>query len=207
MVNCSPKNEHDMDFKGVIYIENQDITDEETFEFLPEDLAAFYENVNGIVAFQGGLQIRGCVQEPAWNSLYEAWKGDYAFYKTYTNMHKDDIPFAQDCMGDQYFLRDEIVWILQTETGDVYDLEIDFIDFIEEAIEDPVEFLSLHPLVQYLNEEGELKPGQLLSCLPAICEEVAEDVEYIMKPVSVDERLAWLSAYYEKHKKASPSVN
>ena len=189
-----------MDFKGVIYIEQQDITDEETFEWLPEDLALFYENVNGIVAFQGGLQIRGCVKEPAWNSLYEAWKGDYAFYKTYTNLNADDIPFAQDCMGDQYFLRDEMVWILQTETGDVYDLEVDFIDFIEEAIEDPVEFLSLHPLVQYISEDGELKAGQLLSCMPPICEEVGEDIEYVMKPVTTEERLGWLARYYLKNK-------
>lgn len=157
-----------MEFKGVTYLENQDITDEETFECLPEDLATFYENVNGIIAFQGGLQIRGCVVKPHWNSLYEAWKGENALHKTYTNLDKDDIPFAQDCMGDQYFLRDEMVWILQSETGEVYDLEVDFIDFIEEAIEDPVEFLSLHPLVQYLSEDESLKPGQLLSCLPPI---------------------------------------
>lgn len=189
-----------MEFKGVTYLENQDITDEETFECLPEDLANFYENVNGIIAFQGGLQIRGCVHEPRWNSLYEAWKGEHALYKTYTALHEDDIPFAQDCMGDQYFLRDEMVWILQSETGEVYDLEVDFIDFIEEAIEDPVEFLSLHPLVQYLSEDGSLKPGQLLSCLPPICEEVAEDVEYTMKPVPAEERMTWLSSYYLKNK-------
>jgi len=189
-----------MEFKGVTYIEQQGITDEEIFEFIPDDLAEFYEEINGIIAFQGGLQIRGCVKEPRWNSLYEAWKGENALHKTYTNLYKEDVPFAQDCMGDQYFLREEMVWILQAETGEVFDLEVDFFDFIDEAIEDPVEFLSLHPLVQYISEEGELDPGQLLSCMPPLCEEVPEDTEYIMKPVDAEERLTWLAEYYKKSK-------
>jgi hypothetical protein len=190
-----------MEFKGVIYIEKKDIEDEDLFSQLPEELANFYENLNGIVAFQGGLQVRGCVHEPKWISLYEAWKGESALHKTYTELTPDDIPFAQDCMGDQYFLRDEMVWILQAETGEVYDLEVDFIDFIDEAIEEPVDFLSLHPLVQYLEDEGELQAGELLHSTPPFCEEVSEDFEYTMKPVPVEERLNWLKAYYTKNYK------
>jgi hypothetical protein len=188
-----------MEFKGVTYIEQQEITDEEIVEFLPDDLAEFYEEINGIIAFQGGLQIRGCVKEPRWNSLYEAWKGENALYKTYTNLYKEDVPFAQDCMGDQYFLREEMVWILQAETGEVFDLEVDFFDFIDEAIEDPVDFLSLHPLVQYLSEDGELNPGQLLSCSPPLSEDVPDGTEYIMKPVDAEKQLNWLKEYYKKN--------
>lgn len=188
-----------MEFKGVIYQEQQGITDEEIFEYVPDDLAEFYEEINGIVAFQGGLQIRGCVREPKWNSLYEAWKGEKALYKTYENLYEDDVPFAQDCMGDQYFLREEIVWMLEAETGEIHDLEIDFFDFIDEAIEDPVEFLSLHPLVQYLSEDGDMGPGELLSCMPPLSEDVPEDTEYVIKTIPTQERLDWLAEYYKKN--------
>lgn len=189
-----------MEFKGVIYIEQQEITDEDIYEYVPEDLAEFYEEINGIVAFQGGLHIRGCVIEPKWHSLFEAWKGDNALYRTYENMYEDDVPFAQDCMGDQYFLREEMVWMLEAETGEVHDLEIDFLDFIDEAIEDPFEFLSLHPLVQYLSEDGDMGPGELLTCTPPLCEEVPEETEYVMKSIPAQERLDWLAEYYKKNR-------
>ncbi len=188
--------EEKVEFKGITYI-NHDCDNPEMIDQLPDELGAFYKEINGLVAYNGGFQIRGCGTTPTWNSLEDAWKGPNAFHKTYPNLGEDDIPFGQDCLGDQYVFRGGSVWQLLTETGDLDDLELEFDEFIDEVIEDPVEFLALYPLLDYMESGEELKPGELLVPSIPFSEETEEEYTFSKSPVS--KRLNQLKEYYQKH--------
>lgn len=191
----SQEEEESIEFKGITFI-NHAITDQETYDSLPADLQEFFANLNGVVAYNGGFQMRGCISDPEYLSLFEAWKGEKAFYKTYSQLSKEDIPFAQDCMGDQFVYRSGSVWHLLTETGDLDDLELDFEEFIDEVTEDPIEFLALYPLIDFLEQGHQLHPGELLHPNIPFSQETNEEYQLSTKPVA--QRLAWLKEFYQK---------
>jgi len=150
--------------------------------------------VNGIIAFNGGLHIRGYVSSPDWHSLQNAWKGDDAFYKLYDEVEETDIPFGQDCLGDQFLLRDNVVFQLSAETGDLENLNLTFGQFLKEAMTDPMEFLLLQPLQQFMNEGGQLNPGELLNVYPPLCtKESADGVS--LKNIPTSERISFLADF------------
>ncbi|MBK8506469.1 MAG: hypothetical protein IPL46_32300 [Saprospiraceae bacterium] len=159
-----------MEFKGTIYL-GESMTDQSLWSLLPDDLKSFYQDINGLVTFQGGLHIRGCVSEPDWHSLRKVWKGDWALHRSFSNLRETDIPFAQDCLGDQFFIRMGSVWRLVIDTGDIEDLEVELYDFFEDAVNDPVDYLDLEPLVYFLEEGNSLGAGQVLQVDPPFTEE------------------------------------
>ncbi|NND04927.1 MAG: hypothetical protein HKN87_00985 [Saprospiraceae bacterium] len=183
-----------MEFKGVTYMPNpvQGI-DQSIWNLLPKDVQQFYDIVNGIVAFNGGLHIRGLGTKPAWHDLAKYWQGDMALHEVYAELSPSDIPFAQDCLGDQYFIRVGTVWNLMSETGDVEDLELEFDEFISECLRDPVEFLSLEPLVSFMDGGGSLQPGHLLKVDPPFIE---ESTSYQLTTSEVDQQLLALFEIY-----------
>jgi hypothetical protein len=87
----------------------------------------------------------------------------------YPEVNADDVPFAQDCMGDQFLIRSKTVLRLHGETGEIKDLGVGWREFFEESAANPNEFLSLQLLEHFRNEGGSLEPGQLLSVLPPLC--------------------------------------
>src|SRR5687768_15905260 len=93
-----------MKLLGITY-KGPEIDDFGTFNSLPIELKGLLKQANGIVAFKGGLHIRGCCSDPGWNSINEVWTGKSAFWKHYPDVLDIDVPFAQDCMGDQFFIR------------------------------------------------------------------------------------------------------
>lgn len=190
--------EENVEFKGITYI-NTDCDNPELINSLPPEMKSFYKEVNGLIAFNGGFQIRQIGTGPAWNSLENYWTGENALHKSYPNLSPEDIPFAQDCMGDQYVFRGGSVWQLLTETGDLDDLELEFDEFIDEVIEDPVEFLALYPLIDFLDSGNELNPGELLAPNIPFSEETEEEYTFTVQPS--EKRLAWLVDYYQKNHK------
>ncbi len=84
---------------------------------LPTDYAATLREVNGFIAFDGGFHLRGICDEPAWHSLFAAWRGEGALHRVFSALLESDVPFAEDCMGDQFVLRDSVVRRLAAETG------------------------------------------------------------------------------------------
>lgn len=179
-----------MQFEGVIW-QNNAIADNYILKQLPLSLQEFYEEINGVVAYEGGLQIRACSKKPKWNSLYEYWKGDRALYKQYDKMNETDIPFAQDCLGDQYFLRKNEVFLLNAENGEIDNLEMDFWEFIDECVNDPEDFLDMEPLLDFLEEGDSLAPGELLHIFPPFSLEESEEGVTLMK-LPVEDRLQFL---------------
>jgi hypothetical protein len=149
--------------------------DLDTLAKLPNALASLLQQSNGFVQFHGGLHVRGACLAPAWHSLRDAWLGDDAFQRLYPDVSPNDIPFAEDCMGDQFLLREGMVWRLYGETGELEPLDVTVKEFLDNVQEDPGEHLGLHPLLQFQRDGGNLQPGQLLSAYPPFCSEQSED--------------------------------
>lgn len=187
-----------MEFKGVIF-KCEEAINRELFQKLPEDLQDFYESINGLLAYNGGLQIRSCTDSGSWHSLARFWTGELALHKTYPNLLESDIPFAQDCVGDQYFMREDGVWLLSAETGECMDMEVDLDEFFESAIEDPVEYLAMEPLVHLLDRDGGLPIGELVHVVPGLSLDLPEDTPYHIESLPVAERILWLKGFFQEH--------
>lgn len=188
-----------MKLQGITY-KNQTIDDESTFRQLPEILQRFLKQLNGVVAFKGGLHIRGCTSNPSWHSINHVWSGKLAFWKHYPDILDTDVPFGQDCMGDQFLLRGEKVIKLYAETGDVQDLNLNFVAFLDEIENDPVEFLGMFPLVHFEMDGKELQPGQLLQADPPLSLNPSGN-NIFLKAIPVEEQLLFLSEFYKRRKR------
>lgn len=175
------------------------LTDIVTLDKLPEELKRFLTVQNGVIAFNGGLHIRSCSENPLWNSLREYWTGERALFKTYDALRETDIPFGQDCVGDQFFLRENKVFRLFSETGDLENLQVDFKTFLEEANANPDEYLMLGPLKQFENSGQFLKPGELLNVFPLFCMAEAKN-GITVRNISIEERMGFLKEVYQQIK-------
>ena len=178
------------------------VDDEEILARLPANLAGLLRQINGFVQFSGGLHVRGACLKPAWHSLRDAWLGEHAFHRHYPEVRPDDVPFAEDCLGDQFLLRDQVVWSLAAETGGMESLGVSLFEFLESVQADPVEQLSLHPLMQFTHEGGSLEPGQLLDAFPPFCTEQSAD-GVSLRAVPAEER-RWFLADLARQVRALP---
>jgi hypothetical protein len=170
-----------------------EVTDTEILDKLPVDYRLLLNQTNGFILFDGGLHVRGAVLSPEWHSLRKVWLGDFALHKLFSAIRESDVPFAQDCLGDQFLLRGGVVHKLDAEAGEVENLGMDLDTFLGGAQDDPVEFLSLQPLLQFMSEGGELQPGQLLSVYPPfITKESANGVS--LRAISMYDRIGFLAA-------------
>ena len=168
------------------------LDDPALLELLPSNLAGLLKQINGFIQFHGGLHLRGACIEPGWHSLRNAWQGETAFWRLYTEVRQSDIPFAEDCMGDQFLLRDLVVHKLAAETGEVMSLGHGLREFFVNIAADPVEYLSLHPLLMYQQNGGQLMPGQLLVAYPPFCtKESANGVS--LTAIATDEQRQFLA--------------
>jgi hypothetical protein len=172
------------------------VDDQELVPLLPPELRSLLEQVNGFVQFGGGLHIRGACRDPEWHSLRRAWMGRESFHPYYREVTETDIPFAQDFLGNQYLLRNGLVIKLHTETGQVEELGLGLMDFIEAAQADPDELLSLYILREFRESGGAtMEPGELLNTDPPL-ESLQEGEGVVMAPVAADEQLAFLREHH-----------
>jgi len=174
-------------YQGPAYESGSDVE-----SLLPENLCSLLKQLNGFIQFGGGLHVRGNCKEPDWHSLATAMKGELALHKLFPEVRETDIPFAQDCVADQYLLRDELVSKLHSETGEIEALGFGLAAFFSKVSENAPEFLSLEPLLQLQNEQRNLEPGQVIHVYPPFCSKEAAD-GVSLKPVSVSEALVYLS--------------
>ncbi|MBC8082493.1 MAG: hypothetical protein H7Z21_04720 [Hymenobacter sp.] len=184
--------------KGILYT-GDELADLATFARLPVYLQAFLRERNGVVAYFGGLHIRGCVTEPAWHSLDAAWQRETAFWRTYDDVLEADIPFGQDCVGNQFLLRGDAVLLLDTETGELADLEVDFKHFLFGVEKYPLDALGMEPLRDFQLNGGVLRPGHLLRLYPPVCVASAQARSRV-QPQPAAERLRWLADFYRQIK-------
>jgi hypothetical protein len=149
------------------------------------------ETVNGYVAYNGGLHVRGACLSPTWHSLRQAWSGVSAIHRLFPAVSPEDVPFGQDALGDQFVLRDGCVWKLDAEIGELKSLGMPLWDFDAAVRADPDEFLNLAPLRQFQSEGGTLEPGQLLSVMPPLV--LKHDGDWNYRAIPAQDRLNFLS--------------
>ncbi|MEZ4446987.1 MAG: hypothetical protein R3B72_48350 [Polyangiaceae bacterium] len=142
--------------------------------------------LNGFILRGGALHVRGVTDDPPWHSLRKYWHGESALYRSYRSLRPGDLPFAQDCVGDQFFLRDSVVWQLSAETDDVESIQVSLFEFLAKASGSPLEFLSAEPLATHRDAGQELHPGQLLFAYPPFCVGEA-GLEVSLKAIPADE--------------------
>jgi len=195
-----------MEFTGITY-HNNEITDFETFEKLPNELRDFLKQSNGLIAFNGGLQIKGCTSNPDWISLQEVWNGKLRLVQTYDCLLETDIPFAQDPFGDQFILRDNLVYRLNSKFGELENLDLTFNKFIEAVVNNPVEVLMLESFNQLFQMKIRLKPGQLINVFPPFMFDIGNNEERVFKPVPAPEQISFLKKLYLETKQLSEGQN
>ncbi len=129
---------------------------------LPVELRELLLEVNGFVAFRGGLHLRGVCEMPSWHSIDTVWRGAYALHTLFESVQASDVPFGQDYRGDQLLLRRGEVCRLSVERGTVRRLGVNVEAFLAAARVDPVDYLGLQPLRAFLDQGGLLRPGHVL---------------------------------------------
>jgi hypothetical protein len=166
------------------------VADERLLVGLPPSLQSLLRSANGLVAYNGGLHIRGVGdQVPGWHSIEQA---SPQLLEHYRSLEDADVLFAEDAMGDQYVLRRGAVWRLAAETDDVERIANSLADFLSECEREPVRYLSLEPLVQLQKEGGELAPGQLIHAYPPFAMAESADGNATLRAVPTQEVHAWL---------------
>lgn len=121
---------------------------------LPTALVTLLDQINGFVQFQGGLHVRGVCPTPLWHSLEQIMSGDYALYRLFPAVRPCDVPFGQDCRGNQFVLREGTVWRLSVATVEMHSLGMGLTAFIAAVQDDPVAYLSLDALLEYLADHS-----------------------------------------------------
>ena len=182
-----------MNLSDITY-SNKTIEDRETFDVLPNDLKEFYLTCNGMIALQGGIQFRGCVSEPKWNSLYQIWKGTSNLHSIYDSIVEKDIPIAQDAFGDQYIYRYGQIYRLFSESGELDDLDCTLEQFIKEIEKDAINYLSLQQIRDLAVKGIVLKNGEMMNVYPPFI--FKSDTERKYKAVPTQEQIDFLKDLY-----------
>jgi hypothetical protein len=157
-----------MDISSVTF-RGPPIDDEPVLARLPANLQALLRSMNGFIQYHGGLHVRGASAGPAWHALRAVMEGEFALHALYEEVRPEDVPFGQDCVGDQFLLRNGEVHRLFAETGEVEFAAAGLRSFLEAAQADPVEFLKLHPLLKLQSDGSGLQPGELIHAYPPFC--------------------------------------
>lgn len=173
---------------------NEIIEDRSTFDLLPNELKEFFLKCNGLVALNGGIQFKGCVNKPEWISLHETWKGKLKLLDVYESIAPNDIPFAQDAFGDQYIYRSGEIFQLNCESGELENLNCTLDQFVNNIKTDALDYLSLQQIYE-LKEMGiELKNGEMMNVYPPFMFNSESERSY--KPVPSIEQISFLQNLY-----------
>lgn len=109
---------------------------------LPENLVSLLKQINGFVQYGGGLHVRGVCKEPEWHSIESIIKGPLSLHNAYPSINESDVPFAEDCVGDQYLMRDRKIIKLFSETGEIEELGCGLASFLKKRLKIQLNFLA-----------------------------------------------------------------
>ncbi len=169
------------------------IDDVATLQRLPREHRSLLEQINGFMLYGGALHVRGACTRPDWHALATVWSGEHALHRLYPAVAGTDVPFGQDCVGDQLLLREGEVYRLLAETGEIEPLGHSLFSFLEAVENDAVEVLQMHPLLQFYDDGGQLESGQLLDVYPPFCMESGSR-ERSLRGIPALERLGALTS-------------
>ena len=162
---------------------------------LPQTLAGLLNQINGFILYQGGFHLYGAINKPKWHSIREHWQGDQASWKHYDTINESDVPFAEDCLGFQFFLRNDLVIFLDGQTGDIDELNVGLGAFLTAVTSNPLDAVGLAPLLQFMKDGNQLEPGELLSEYPFFFTKQARDGVELSKTSSLEKRKLLIHIY------------
>lgn len=180
-----------MDLPGLTY-RGAALDDIDILDRLPMDLQQLLAQRNGFVAFRGGLHVRGACVEPRWHSLRAAMEGPESFAARFRTVKKDDVPFAQDVFGDQFILREGMVFKLDSYADQLEPVADDLVDFFGKVQQDPIDLLALGHLAQFEASGETLRPGELLMEWPPFVVSGSEK-GVSLRRIPAQERLEFLA--------------
>ena len=175
--------------------QGSNIDDSEILDLLPANLSSLLQQINGFILYQGGFHLFGASHKPAWHSIREAWHGEQAAWRHYDSIEESDIPFAEDCLGFQFFLRSDRVILLDGQTGDIDDLQVGLGTFLRSIPQNPLETIGIAPLLQFMKNGNELAPGELISEYPFFFTKQARDGVELSKVSSAEKRKLLVHIY------------
>ena len=149
--------------------------DEEFFKTLPQELQEVLSKKNGYVSHGGGFHLRGVCHKPKWHSLEEVFVGEHALFDLFEFVEEDDIPFAEDCMGDQFLLREGQVIRLYAESGDMEELGLTLEEFMDKVKNAPSDVLDLEVMELVTESDAKLHPGEVMVAHPPFVMEESEE--------------------------------
>ncbi len=130
------------------------------------------------ILYNGGLQIRSEDASEKLLNVKSFLEGDLSLSKLYPSVLPSDYPVAQDCFGDQFLIRNNVVVKLMAETGDIEEYNCTWEEFLSWVKEDPYNRLDLP-------EDLELEIGKLLFAYPPFC--TKEGSNAVIKPIDGEE--------------------
>jgi hypothetical protein len=156
------------------------IDDLEILDLCPPGLRDLLGKVNGFIQFKGAFHVRGASAAPAWHSLRNALQGPLSFCSLYPEIKPGDVPFAEDALGDQYFLRGDLVMVLQSESGDVKPTGVNFHGFMLKLQDERASSIDLGDDSVLGTGKYRIQPGELLGVWPPYV--MKHDGAFSMKP-------------------------
>jgi hypothetical protein len=87
-------------------------------------------------------------------------------HNLYPDVRPSDIPLAEDCLADQYLIREDLVIRLVGESGEIEPMECDWMAFLRNVEADPIEYLHLGFFQRFLQQAGTLAAGCLNYAYP-----------------------------------------
>lgn len=175
--------------------QGDEITDQEILEQLPDNLTNLLKQINGFILYQGGFHLFGATIKPEWHSIRENWSGEQAAWRHYDNIFETDVPFAEDCLGFQFFLREDLVIFLDGQTGDVQELNVGLAGFLNSIPANPLNAIGLSPLLQFMKDGHSLEPGELLAEYPFFFTKQARNGVELSKTKAAEKRKLLVHIY------------
>jgi hypothetical protein len=123
--------------------------------------------------------------------LAAATEGGQSFSALYPLVLPSDLPFAEDAFGDQYLLRDRLVYRLSAESGEVAALNLPLDAFFDALLGDPAATLGFEPSDAVASVGGQLEPGTLVNVYPPFILDTPSSRSY--RPVPTIQQRLWLA--------------
>lgn len=135
---------------------------------LPTEFNSFSHFKEGAWLYKGGLQVRGVDPSHEILDLHKYWQGDSSINDQYDILLDADIPFAQDCFGDQFIYREGEILLLSAECGELEHISESLSSFFSWVKSDPYTNLNI-------TDDLEVSIGELLFAWPPYCTEQGDN--------------------------------
>lgn len=153
-----------IDLPGLIY-EGPPLDEADLAATAPStELVKLLREKNGFVFLYGGFHVRGICRDPEWHALSTVTHGPRALHQHYRQIQKDDLPFAAECLGDQFFLRGGEVHRLYAESDESEALELGLEDFLERVASQAL--LELPEFLEKWHAQGQLPADKAIHVYP-----------------------------------------